>query len=78
MRQRFYRIRVPARAHPLVRQLFETANDHRLCLIDLAERSGVNPNTLKDWRTRTVPNVANLQAAGNVLGLELVWRRIRD
>jgi hypothetical protein len=77
LRERFSKIRVPDGAHPLVREMFEHANAEQLPLADLAERSGVNRNTLKDWRTRSVPNVANLQAVGNVLGWELAWRRRR-
>lgn len=34
----------------------------------------VNKNTLKDWRTRTVPTVDNLQACLSVLGYELTFK----
>lgn len=56
---------------PLVRRLFLEMNAQRCSAQLLAERAGVNRNVIKDWRTRTVPNVRNLQAALNVLGLEL-------
>ena len=68
----------PARAHPLVRRMFEEMAHQQIGILDMAERSGVNANTLKDWRTRTVPNVANLSACLNVLGLELTIRKVRE
>jgi hypothetical protein len=77
VRERFHKIRIPQHTHRLVRELFEKANDEMISAIDLSERSGINRNTLKDWRTRTVPTIANLDAVGNVLGWELTWRRMR-
>ena len=41
---------------------------------EMARRSGVNKNTLKDWKTRTTPTIDNLEACLNVLDLELVVR----
>jgi transcriptional regulator with XRE-family HTH domain len=61
----------------LVRRLFEEMNREQLGVLDLAERSGVNKNTLKDWRTRTVPQVDNLEACLGVLGLRLTVARER-
>jgi hypothetical protein len=43
----------------------------RIGVLDMAARSGVNKNTLKDWRTRTTPRVADLEACFNVLGKTL-------
>lgn len=69
--RKFRRITVPTKAHPLVRRLFEEMNHQQLGVLDLADRSGVNKNTLKDWRTRTVPRVDHLVACYNVLGMTL-------
>lgn len=77
MRQ-FRRLTVPTRAHPLVRRLYEEMNHQQLGLLDLAERSGVNKNTIKDWKDRTLPQVHNLAACFTVLGLELTVARQRD
>ena len=77
MRQ-FRRLTPPAHAHPLVRRLFEEMNHQQIGVLDMSERSGLNPNTLKDWRTRTAPTVDNLQACLSVLGLELTTRRTAD
>lgn len=74
MRQ-FRRLTVPTRAHPLVRRLYEEMNRQQLGLLDLAERSGVNKNTIKDWKDRSVPQVQNLAACFNVLGLELTVKK---
>ena len=78
MKERFYRIKIPDNSHPLVREVFEIANDERIGLLDLAERAGLSKNTLQDWRTRSMPTVAKLNAVGNVLGWELTWRRRQD
>lgn len=74
----FRPVLVPDKAHPLVRRLFEEMNRQQLGVLDLAERAGVNKNTLRDWRTRTVPTIDNLEACLNVLGLELTTRPRRD
>lgn len=68
----------PVRAHPLVRALYDEMNRQQIGVRDLSERSGVNPNTLKDWRTRTCPTVDNLNACLGVLGMELNIRRMKD
>lgn len=67
----FRKLDIPERAHPLVRSLFREMNHQQIGLLDMAERSGVNKNTFKDWRTRTVPTVDNLEACLSVLGCEL-------
>lgn len=71
----FRPLSIPPQAHPLVRRLFAEMNHQQLGVLDLAERSGVNKNTLKDWRTRTVPQVDNLEACLGVLGLRLTVAR---
>ena len=74
----FRRLAIPRHAHPLVRQMTEIQNAEQMGMLDLAERSGVNKNTLSEWRKRVTPSVANLEACLNVLGYELVIRRKRD
>ncbi len=74
----FRALHVPSAAHPLVRRLFAEMNAQQIGLLDMAERSGVNKNTFKDWRTRTVPTVDNIDACFNVLGLELAVRSRKD
>lgn len=74
----FRKLHIPEKAHPLVRSLFKEMNHQQIGLLDMAERSGVNKNTFKDWRTRTVPTVDNLEACLSVLGCELRIGRKRD
>lgn len=67
----FRHLSPPDKAHPLVRHLFEEMNKQQIGILDMADRSGINKNTLRDWRTRTVPTVDNLEACFSVLGLRL-------
>ena len=69
--RRFKRLSVPDHAHPLVRRLFTEMNQQQIGILDMAERAGVNKNTLGDWKNRAVPNIANIDACYNVLGLRL-------
>lgn len=69
--RKFRRLRVPVKAHPLVKRLFEEMNHQQIGVMDMSERSGVNKNTFRDWRTRTVPTIDNLDACFTVLGMKL-------
>lgn len=71
-------LKVPPNAHRAVRKLFQQMNEEQIGILDLSERSGINKNTLKDWRTRTCPTVDNLEAALNVLGLCLTVGRLSN
>ena len=70
MRQ-FRRLSVPSRAHPLVRRLFEEMNHQRIGILDMSQRSGINKNTINDWKRRSIPQVHNLEACFSVLGLKM-------
>lgn len=74
----FRRLSVPTQAHPLVRLMFEEMNRQQLGMLDLSERSGVNKNTIKDWKKRSIPQVHNLAACFNALGLTLTVKRSGD
>lgn len=74
----FRRLTMPTKAHPLVKRMFEEMARQQIGVLDLSERAGVNPNTLRDWRTRTMPTIDNLEACLNVLGLEMAARTRRD
>lgn len=77
MRWRVPTVTIPDRAHPLVKKLFKEMQKQQIGVLDMAERSGVNKNTLKDWRTRSTPRIADLEACFNVLGKELYVRDVR-
>ena len=76
--RKFRRLRIPHHAHPLVRRMFKEMNHQRIGVLDMSDRSGINKNTLRDWRTRTVPTVDNLEACFAVLGCELTIRQRKD
>lgn len=78
MRERYTRVSIPERCHPLVRRLFIEMQKQRIGVLDMAERAGVNKNTLRDWRTSTIPRVADLEACFNVLGLSIQVRKLRS
>ncbi len=64
---------VPAHASPLVKQFFIAANDRKQTMSDIARRAGVHRATIARW-AEYGPQMANFEAALNVLGLELVIR----
>ena len=65
---------VPENASPLVRELFELLNRHKITIASVARKSGVQVSTISDWRARRSPTVVNLQAVFNAAGHELVVR----
>jgi transcriptional regulator with XRE-family HTH domain len=69
---------IPPSAHPLVRQMFEAMNARKLLISDVAEISGVSKHTISDWRYKRTPGVENLNAALNVLNLELTIAEMDD
>ena len=72
----FHPLKVPVNVHPLVRRLFEEMNRAQIGILDMSKRSGVNKNTLNDWKARSNPQVQNLDACFAVLGLKLTTRRL--
>lgn len=64
-------LKVPEKANPLVRTLYDKMIEHRVGVLEMSHRSGVNANTLKDWRHRTCPTVDNLEACLNAVGYTL-------
>lgn len=69
------RLKIPARAHPLVKQLWIEMNDQRIGLQDACERAGIFWKTPASWTHRNSPKLVNVEALGNALGLELKWVR---
>jgi transcriptional regulator with XRE-family HTH domain len=65
------RLRVPPRAHPLVRRLFAEMIRQRVSLSDLADRAGVARETISSWRYRRCPDLPNLDACFGALGYAL-------
>ena len=71
----YYSIKPYENADPLVKQLFAKARRDYATLTWLAQRSGLCRETIGGWGKGLSPIAANLQAVGNVIGLELVWQR---
>lgn len=71
MRQ-FRPLKVPKNVHPFVIRLFEEMNHNQIGMLDMAARSGVNVNTIKDWKTRCLPRLDNIEACYGVLGMRLM------
>lgn len=67
---------VPAHVNPLVRRLFEEMNRQQTTVTEVASRAGLRRSTISDWRYRRSPSVADLQAALNVLDMQLVVRAV--
>lgn len=75
-------------AHPLVIELVREMNRQRIGPRDLAERAGVGHSVIHTWSRRpkhetTVgancdkvgPQLLTIEAMGNALGMQLVWKR---
>jgi hypothetical protein len=67
----YRRVEIPTNAHPLVCLLFETMRERRITVQEVADRSGVHRDTLRDWRKRHCATVENLEACFNVVGMTL-------
>lgn len=74
MRRFFKRKADWGRCHPLVRQLSDIQREQQLAWVDVAERSGVAPATIRQWRCANGPRLKNFEAVLNTLGYELVIR----
>ncbi|RTL99751.1 hypothetical protein EJV44_04530 [Ancylobacter aquaticus] len=66
------RLPMPRHAHPLVRQLIMEMNARQMLVSEVAAEAGFRACTISEWRYRRIPKLDLLQAALNVLGLELV------
>lgn len=75
--RKFRTLKISAHSHPLVRELYEVMNEEEMGVLELSDRSGINKNTLKDWKHRTVPTITNIEAAGSCVGLKLIWKKVR-
>jgi DNA-binding phage protein len=73
--RKFRPLNIPSKAHPLVRRMFEEMNYQRIGVLDMSDKTGVNKNTINDWKNRSNPQVQNLEACFTALGLQLTLRR---
>lgn len=69
---------IPPNAHPLVREMFELMNKHKIMITRIAEASGVGRAAISDWRYRTKPHLESFEAALGVMGYKLKIEPIED
>lgn len=62
---------VPDHAHPIVRRLIREANAQQTTLTEIARRAGVRRCSIMQWGHRHHPRLDQVQAALNVLDLDL-------
>lgn len=70
--------RVPQNSHPLVKLLFVEMNAQQLTMKELAERSGVRRETIRQWKTRANPLLTHVDACLNVLGVRIIAAEMDD
>lgn len=68
----FRRLTIPKHVDPLVIRLFEEMRTQQIGVLDMAEKSGVSHDTLKNWRHHSNPRLPDIRACFDVLGLRLV------
>jgi len=64
--------------NPVVRFLFEEMHRQRCCQMDLSEKVGLHRDTLRNWRTKHVPRIDDIEAALNCLGYTLKAVKIKN
>ncbi len=65
------RYTIPENIHPWIKFLFVEAKKQRCSFESLAKRSGVTVGTIRNWRDRALPNIANYEACLNSLGYKI-------
>lgn len=67
---------VPYRqAHRLVREMFRAAKHQHVGTRELADHCKVQPESLTTWNRGGRPSLKNLERAGDLVGLRLVWEK---
>lgn len=72
------RMTVPQHAHPLVRRLYEEVIRQQVPIKILSKKSGVHPQTIREWRTRLRPKLDDLEACFGVLGYKITIKEADD
>lgn len=65
------RLKVPTNVSPIVRLFFTEMNKQRTLITEVAQRAGISVSTISDWRYTRAPRIDTLEAAFNVLDLQL-------
>jgi|GEM_PF-2414512 len=67
---------IPANLHPLMKTFFKIADESERTAYSIAEDAGVASQIMRLWYKNQKPRIDNLDACLNVLGYELVIRKI--
>lgn len=66
-------------AHHLVKLIWKEINAQQASQQDVVDRAGINLRTMTKWRDGSrSPRMLEVEAVLNVLGFNLVARRVRD
>ena len=69
----------PDNAFYLVKMLIDEMNNQQITARDMCKRVGItDPSMITKWKHKRRPNLDNLRACFNVLGLDLTVKRIKD
>ncbi len=68
---------IPKQCHPLTMPLWRALKESGMTLTELQDKSGVSRWTIKKWRDSYCPNIKNLEACLNAVGLRLIVVNLR-
>ena len=71
-------IPTPVNTNPLIVQLVELMNETEIDSYEVCRQAGVSTASIHAWRTKSNPNITNLEAVLNVLGHKLAIVRLED
>ncbi len=71
-------VRVPTKGHPVVQMIYREMLHQRIGYDDLAKRAGIQPRTIRSWRTNNNPYLTSAEAVLGALGFQIVVRRKRE
>lgn len=72
---RFYKKPVPPNVHPIIKVMFEQANEQQASWKVIADRAGVDESAIAKWGVSRSPRLANIEAVLNVLGYTITVKR---
>ena len=70
------RLHVPARAHPLIKELYQRIIDKGLRVRDVSDRVEIGYSTICDWRNGRCPNLMTFEDCLNAVGYKLVIQEL--
>ena len=68
----------PINNNPLIKRLVDLMNETEIDSYEVCRQAGVSTASIHAWRTKSHPNITNLEAVLNVLGYKLAIVRLDD